>query len=199
MKKFLYPTPDQVSLTVRWHRDGPRALDPDNGTRHGELKNRARTNNLLRVRDLIFRLSLPFQYETMRAEILHRRMSSVDSRLLPQLVSTLRMYGYIHPSPDGHWSATPLTAYQLHLVRGLASGSSTTDMAVFFGQDVSCVNAVLRRARADHGLATTPHLIGHAYASGWLPTFAEHAGLMRFGPAPEGKPYRIVSGAVRAA
>lgn len=199
MTRIFYPTPDQVSLAVRWANDGPSVLDPDNGTRRGELKNRARTNNLIRVRDLIFRLHLPFRYETMRTEILHRPASSVDSRLCAQIAATLRVYGYIYRVPSGRWSVTPLTGHQLHLVRGISSGSTTTDLAQFFGQDIGRINTVLRRARANHDLASNAHLVAHAYASGWMPSYAEHGELMRAKISPEGKPYRMVAGWEKAA
>lgn len=203
MTTILYPTPDQVQLAVRWSNRGTRAIDPDNGTARGSIKNKARSNNLVRLRDLIFRLDLPFQYETMRAEVLHRPVAGVDERLLRQIVSSLRVHGYIYeagPIRDGRtrpvYAAVPLTGYQLHILRLYCAGQTTKEIAQFFGVDVARINAAMRRAKEEqnitsHGLT---QLTAHAFQTGWLPTYAEYGALMRSDTPPAGKPYRTVAG-----
>lgn len=212
MKQILYPTPDQVDLAVRWANQGPRALSPDNGTARGSNLNPARSHNMVKVRDLIFRLSLPFTYETMRTEILYRPVNQVDRRLIRQIILSLRMHGYVYsvpapPSADLRqmwpgagvrqtWAAVPLTGHQLHVLRMYSEGMSTGEIAEFFGVDRNRPHKAMRSAAESLGLAGEwrGQIVGHAYRCGWLVTHAEHSRLMQADAV--GKPYRTVSGPV---
>lgn len=204
---ILYPTPDQVQLVVRWSNQGPQALDPDNGTPdrivRGRDKNKARVGNLARMRDLIFRLDLPFQYETMRAEILYRPVAGVDVRLLRQLVGSLRLHGYVYETGRMRldctaplYAVTPLTGHQLHIVRMYASGMSTREIAHFFDVDTNRVSAAVRRAKSSLGIDCEgrDRLIAGVFQHGWLPTYREHQALLESELPPVGKPYRTVAG-----
>lgn len=194
MSQILYPTPDQIALVCAWANTGPLAIDPSNGSAKRPEKDFTRTQNLIRIRDLITRLDLPRSYETMRAEVLYRPVTGIDKRLLHQLLASLRLHGYIYRSGVSGkpvWAPVPLTAHQIHVIRMMSAGCDSTEIAEFFGIKQPRVSEILRRARLAHGLKNVPHLLAHCHRAGWLPTFREHATLMEAAVFPEGHPYVV--------
>lgn len=192
MTHIYYPTTEQLTLAVRWANRGAAVIEPENATGRRD-HDRVKSENLIRIRDLIFRLELPWQYETMRREILYRSARSIDPRLIEQITATLRAYGYVFWLSPGVLSVTPLTAHQLRIVRMLAAGSTYADVASALGCDRGTLYKTLHRVRGEHGARTTEQLVAKVYAAGWLPTFAEHAALRRSAVHPEGKPFRRAS------
>lgn len=196
MSQILYPTQDQIALVCEWANTGPLAIDPGNGSSGRPEKDFTRTQNLVRIRDLITRLDLPRAYETMRSEVLYRPVARIDKRLLHQFLASLRLHGYIcrvGVSGKPVWAPVPLTAHQLHVIRMLSAGCDSAEIAAFFGIKQQRVSDTLRRARLAHGLKTATHLLSHCYRAGWLPTFREHAALMSAAVFPEGRPYIVMN------
>lgn len=192
--RIIYPTAGQIDLACAWSNQGPKTLD---GATVAET-----SEKILVLRDLVFRLDLPAPYEGMRERMRPRYngpYASVGTRLLDQILATLRYHGYIYPTgPENrdrarpYYARTPLTGYRLHVIRLLASGSQQSDIAPVFGVSRQTVTKNLELVRADFGCATTVQLVALAYARRWLPTFDESLKLTRGDVRPEGKAYRVV-------
>lgn len=198
--RIAYPTWGQTELVCSWANKGPNALDA------ATIEETSR--NTLTLRDLIYRLDLPPEFDGMRSRMLPRYEgvhASVGNRLRDQLLVTLRYHGYIYPTGPAnpehrrpYYARTPLTGYRLHLIRLLASGSELKDLAEIFGVARNTISTALIATREDFGCATTTQLVAMAYGRKWLPTFDETLTLTRGDVQPKGKAYRVMSGAVAA-
>lgn len=146
-----------------------------------ETVNQANRRYLIEgVAQCISRLGLPDRIDRMRRESLAVKGwngtpgREPDSALLNVLIGNLRLNGYIYRNMGGDaWKSTPLTARQLHCLRGLAHGDTTVDLSLELGIQLSTVRQVVEKALADTGCATRAELIASMYRYGWLPTERE--------------------------
>lgn len=196
--RIAYPTWVQTELVCSWANKGPNALDAE--TVPGQSR------NTLYLRDLIYRLDLPPEFDGMRSRMRPRYEgihAAVGNRLLDQLLVTLRYHGYIYPTGPlnaehgrPYFARTPLTGYRLHLLRLLASGSNQSDLAPVFGVQRQTISDALLSTREDFGCSTTVQLVAMAYGRRWLPTFDETLSLTRGSVRPQGKAFRVMPGSV---
>lgn len=196
--RIAYPTWAQTDLICTWANKGPNALDAPTSKKAGDIS--------LTLRDLIYRLELPAEFDGMRTRMRPRyegTHAAVGNRLRDQLLVTLRYYGYIYPTGpvnESHgrpyFARTPLTGYRLHLVRLLASGSNQSDLGQIFGVQKESISDALQSTREDFGCSTTVQLVGMAYARRWLPTFDESLALSRGSVRPQGKAFRVMDGPI---
>lgn len=153
-----------------WANDGVQALDP--GREASERRNSYRDRSLRHLRELIRRLD--FQDNVTRPMMNATRLAGGDVSSLPEslkmtLLGSLRQYGYVYQDSHRDWQVTPLTGQQLHIMRLLADGWDTVDIAQTIATGRDNVNSCIRRAMEQEGCNSRVQLMADCYRRGWLP------------------------------
>lgn len=201
MNRHLYPTPAQIAIVCVWANEGVAGLIrlmEERKLTAGTRPDRARTEVMDSLKDLIARLGLPYEYERLRQRVYQQPLTRLNPGLLHQFTATLRMGGYIHRDTEGtQWVPTPLTGRQIHTLRLLACGMTRPDTARVLGVTVPSLGEYLTKLRDDMGCDTLEQALMAAHDRSWLPSHRERA-RMRTAQAhhrPKGYPHAYAKAA----
>lgn len=180
--EFHCPTPLQLSLLVAWVTTGASVLD-------GDHSDKDRHRNLRLLKDLVFRMGLDSSFETMRQAVKGKPLYRISPELRDELVRHARYHGYVM---RGATAVVPLTGNQVWTVRWLAQGYTVAEVAARKNIRPKSLHTDLKRVRDQLGCLTNTHLVGTAYARGWLPTLGEQRELSAGGRTVIGRGYVLV-------
>lgn len=178
-KKIVqFPRPADVEFLLLWKRDGDQ-LFSDRSVRATAVQ----ATSLL-----VSRLGMDARFERMRVESLSARHGGMSPRgtvprqeLLSEISRNLRVHGYVLRDFSAR---VPLTGMQLYVVRSLAHGHRTADIAADLGLSSSSVRETVTRTKAELGVLTIPEMVGCAYRNEWLPGHQEFLELSRMSSHP---------------
>lgn len=182
--QIRYPMLQQIDTVLLWRNEGAQALDPYPDPGYSRRRNTPRDRSLRRLRGLIERLG--FTDETARSlaestRLGGRHIGALPLSLLDTLEGSLRKYGYIYPAQADQtvpvWDITPLTGQQLHIIRLLADGWSTMDIADSILANRDNVNACLRRAQEQTASSSRSQLVATVFRHNWMPSLQEERSL----------------------
>ena len=178
IKPIQFPRPSDVEFLLRWRRDG-RSVFVEQPSRYHAVE---------ATRMLLTRLGMGYSFEQMRTAALAVRHGGSSPRgtvpqdeLRTELSRNLRVHGYVLADFSAR---VPLTGMQLYVLRSLAHGHSTTDIAADTGISQSSVRETVSRLKQEMGCVTMPQLVGCAYRNRWLPDQEEFLALSRMSSHP---------------
>ena len=173
---FTFPVPADIERFTLWYRD-PAQFRPQHPGRPLALRS---------VQGLTERLGLHQDFHHRLPQLLGngngnprggRFGMAPDAVMRQELYRTLRYHGYICPGADG-LERVPLTGLQLHILRGVAHGRTTSEMEAEIGARAGSMRDVMTRMFSAHGCTTRAQMVGCAYRNGWLPGHTESRDLL---------------------
>lgn len=178
IKPIQFPRPADVEFLLRWRREGAVVFSGQ-PSRYYAVES---------TRLLIERMGMDPLFEQMRVSCLAVRHGGLSPRgsvprseLLAELSRNLRVHGYVLADFSAR---VPLTGMQLYVLRSLAHGHGTTDIAADTGISQSSVRETVSRLKGEMGCTTMPQLVGCAYRNRWFPDHEEFLALSRMSSHP---------------
>ena len=181
MNPYTYPRPMDLEVFVRWYNGGDSLF-----------LGAERKQTLQSMKDLVERMGLPPEYESMRLEVVGASRESVkgirfgygpSKQFRREVADAMRLCGYVYYVAPGAplMSRVPLMPHQIHLLRLLTRGHSTRECGELLQRTPDSIRDSLVTLRRGVGAATTGHAIALAYQRRWLPVHEEERQLSHRG------------------
>lgn len=181
MNPYTYPRPMDIEVFIRWYNGGDSLF-----------LGAERKQTLQSMKDLVERMGLPPEYESMRLEVVGASRESVkgirfgygpSKQFRREVADAMRLCGYVYYVAPGAplMSRVPLMPHQIHFLRLLTRGHSTREIAEIFLTGRENIRWRQTGLRRSVGAATTGHAIALAYQRRWLPVHEEERQLSHRG------------------